>query len=118
MNRTIVGLTITALATTTLLGCTKTEEGATWAQESVHSPAKLSVVTPKARSSVQVLAHLLVAQLVIAKSKRHSDKHSKDKQMVQRFVERPFMKQSMQMEMSSKQVRQQRLAKQVMAILG
>ena len=30
MNRTIVGLTITALATTTLLGCTKTEEGATW----------------------------------------------------------------------------------------
>ena len=30
MNRTIVGLTITALATTTLLGCTKTEEGASW----------------------------------------------------------------------------------------
>ncbi len=30
MNRTILGLTITALATTTLLGCTKTEEGASW----------------------------------------------------------------------------------------
>jgi|TARA_B100000959_G_C14835719_1_gene563801 uncharacterized protein YcfJ len=28
MNRTILGLTITALATTSLLGCTKTEEGA------------------------------------------------------------------------------------------
>ena len=28
MNRTIVGLTLTALATTSLLGCTKTQEGA------------------------------------------------------------------------------------------
>ena len=28
MNRTIVGITLTALATTSLLGCTKTEEGA------------------------------------------------------------------------------------------
>jgi uncharacterized protein YcfJ len=30
MNRKIVGLAVTALATTTLLGCTKTEEGASW----------------------------------------------------------------------------------------
>tara|TARA_B100000959_G_C14753959_1_gene530411 strand:+ start:182 stop:550 length:369 start_codon:yes stop_codon:yes gene_type:complete len=30
MNRTILGLTLTALATTSLLGCTKTEEGAAW----------------------------------------------------------------------------------------
>jgi outer membrane lipoprotein SlyB len=30
MNRTIISLTITALATTSLLGCTKTEEGASW----------------------------------------------------------------------------------------
>jgi outer membrane lipoprotein SlyB len=30
MNKTILGLTLTALATTSLLGCTKTEEGATW----------------------------------------------------------------------------------------
>ena len=30
MNRTIASLTITALATATLLGCTKTEEGAAW----------------------------------------------------------------------------------------
>ena len=28
MNRTIVGITLTALATTSLLGCTKTQEGA------------------------------------------------------------------------------------------
>ena len=28
MNRTIVGITLTALATTSLLGCNKTEEGA------------------------------------------------------------------------------------------
>ena len=28
MNRTIVGIALTALATTSLLGCTKTEEGA------------------------------------------------------------------------------------------
>jgi uncharacterized protein YcfJ len=30
MNRTLISLTITALATTSLLGCTKTEEGAAW----------------------------------------------------------------------------------------
>ena len=30
MNRTIIGITITALAATTLLGCNKTEEGAAW----------------------------------------------------------------------------------------
>ena len=30
MNKTLLGLTLTALATTTLLGCSKTEEGAAW----------------------------------------------------------------------------------------
>ena len=30
MNTTILGITLTALATTSLLGCTKTEEGAAW----------------------------------------------------------------------------------------
>ncbi len=30
MNRTIVSMTLTALATTTLLGCSKTQEGAGW----------------------------------------------------------------------------------------
>ena len=30
MIRTILGITLTAIATTTLLGCSKTQEGATW----------------------------------------------------------------------------------------
>jgi outer membrane lipoprotein SlyB len=30
MNKTLLGLTITAIATTFMLGCNKTEEGATW----------------------------------------------------------------------------------------
>jgi hypothetical protein len=30
MNKTLIGFTITAIATTSLLGCTKTEEGAAW----------------------------------------------------------------------------------------
>jgi uncharacterized protein YcfJ len=30
MSKTILGLTLTAIATTSLLGCSKTEEGATW----------------------------------------------------------------------------------------
>ncbi|MAI67886.1 MAG: hypothetical protein CMJ26_08435 [Phycisphaerae bacterium] len=30
MNKTLLGLTLTALATTSMLGCNKTEEGATW----------------------------------------------------------------------------------------
>ncbi len=30
MNKTLLGLTLTAIATTTMLGCNKTEEGAAW----------------------------------------------------------------------------------------
>ncbi|MDP7005389.1 MAG: glycine zipper family protein [Phycisphaerales bacterium] len=30
MNKTLIGITITAIVTTTMIGCSKTEEGATW----------------------------------------------------------------------------------------